>query len=213
MSNIFVEVDEAIKQERLEKIWKDYGGLVVGFIAAIILGTAANAGYKSWKVIQNEKQTSLFFSVIEKPNYTIDDLTAITPDLKQGLQDLTELHAAGKALENGDTAQAMDLYKQVAQGNTKTAFGQMAQYMVATLSDNADITNKLSALDAITSDANHPWRYHAHLDTALIKANITGDIASARTHIKSIIDAEKAPEGLKKKAQSLNIIYRLQDNK
>ncbi len=212
MSNIFVEVDEAIKQERLEKIWKNYGGLFIGFIAAIILGTAANSGYKTWKTAQNEKQTNLFFSAVEKPGYTIDDLTEITSGLDQGLRDLTEIHAAGKALENKNTEQALEIYKRVAQGNN-TSLGQMAQYMVATLSDNANVAEKVSALEGITADQNHPWRYHAHLDTAVIKANITGDITQARAHLRSIIDAEKAPEGLKKKAQSLNILYGLKEQK
>ena len=46
MADIFAEVDEELKQERLEKLWKEYGGIFISCIAAIILGTAANSGYK-----------------------------------------------------------------------------------------------------------------------------------------------------------------------
>ena len=59
MADLFVEVDEALKQERLENIWKKYGGLFISVLIAIILGTAANAGYKYWKKSANIKQTDI----------------------------------------------------------------------------------------------------------------------------------------------------------
>jgi hypothetical protein len=46
MSDIFQEVDEIMKQERMEKFWKQNGAWIIAFIVLTILGTAAISGYQ-----------------------------------------------------------------------------------------------------------------------------------------------------------------------
>lgn len=46
MSDIIREVDEELRRERLAKIWKQYGGYIVG---AALLIVAATAGWRAWE--------------------------------------------------------------------------------------------------------------------------------------------------------------------
>ena len=46
MSDIFREVEEDVRRERLEKLWKQYGDYVIAGVAVIVVGVA---GYKLWQ--------------------------------------------------------------------------------------------------------------------------------------------------------------------
>ncbi len=45
MSDIFREVEEDVRRERLEKLWKQYGDYIIAAVAAVAVGVA---GYKLW---------------------------------------------------------------------------------------------------------------------------------------------------------------------
>ena len=49
MTDLFAEVDEALRQERVAKLWQEYGRYLIGFIATLILLTALISAYKSWE--------------------------------------------------------------------------------------------------------------------------------------------------------------------
>ena len=209
MSDLFVEVDEALKQEKLEKVWQQYGGLLIAFLAALVLGTATNAGYKSWAKAQNEKQTSVFLSVIDQDDYTADELLAITPKLNDDFAGLAQIHAAGLLLKDRQTTKAVEIYKQVPESSE--LYG-MAQYMIVTHSEDIKAEDKLAKLEEIGADESNPWHYHALLDYAVLQANHANNFKAAREKLFVIINADDAPQTLRQKAQSLHILYAAQQH-
>ena len=52
MGDIFREVDEELKQDRYEKLWRQYGKYV---IAGAVLIVAAVAGWKAWESHQTSQ--------------------------------------------------------------------------------------------------------------------------------------------------------------
>jgi hypothetical protein len=52
VSDIFTEVDEEVRREQLEKLWKQYGSYVIAAICLVIAAVAAWRGYDYW---QNRK--------------------------------------------------------------------------------------------------------------------------------------------------------------
>lgn len=212
MADIFIEVDEALKQEKLEKIWHRYGGFFIGFLSVIILGTAANAGYKSWEMSKNATQTDLLFAVTTKAGYTADDLLTLSPDLQAGLRSITSIEAAGLYLENGENEKALQTYKTIeADQNTDPAIAQLAYYMISSLSKDLSAKDKIAKLDIIISNQENPWRYNAMLDSAVLHANAVQNFARARQHLSAILISDAAPKTLKQKAQSLDILYALKE--
>ncbi len=212
MADIFIEVDEALKQEKLEKIWQRYGGFFIGFLSMIVLGTAANAGYKSWEMSKNAAQTELLFSVTTKTDYSADDLLALSPNLQAGLRSLTGIEAAGLYLENGDNEKALQTYKTLeADPNTDPTIAQLASYMVISISKDISAEDKITKLEAIISNKDNPWRYHAMMEAALLQANSIHDYKTARSQLNRILASDITPQTLKQKAQSLDILYALKD--
>ena len=208
MSDLLTEVDEAMKQERMEKLWQKYGGFLIGFIAVLILGTAANEGYKSWEKNKDIAQTNLYLDATQSGQNAAAELAEIAPDLNPNLRGLALLNAAGKALDNGDKETALTLYKDIASNTSINPLAVfMAKHMVANLDPSLSVDEKIATYAALIEAENNPWKYHAHLETALLLAHEKNDYKSAREHLNKIVTVEKVAESLKKKAQSLSILY------
>lgn len=62
------DVDDAIKQEKLEALWKKYGTALLSGIGAIILGTAVYVGVQSYQHTQQESQTTVMLNAMSAEN-------------------------------------------------------------------------------------------------------------------------------------------------
>lgn len=54
MSDIFQEVEEDLRREKAEKIWKKYGNVIIGFAVVIVLAVAGWRGYEWYQLKQAE---------------------------------------------------------------------------------------------------------------------------------------------------------------
>lgn len=212
MADFIVEVDEAMKQERLEKLWQSYGGFFLGLIAMLILGTAANAGYSHWKSQKNIAQTDVYLDALIDENETSEALAVAKNKIENpNLKALAQIHAAGRALDENKDGQAVKLYQ--IENTSSEILNGLSDLMSVTQNDTLSASEKVERLNQISSNPNNPWRYHALMETALLNAHDLGNIQNARQNLKQIIDAENIPQTLKKKAQSLDILYALKGNK
>ena len=56
MADIFQEIEEDLKRERVEVLWEKYGNWVIGAAVAIVLATAGIKGWGSYQQsVQSEK--------------------------------------------------------------------------------------------------------------------------------------------------------------
>ncbi|MGH1376039.1 MAG: hypothetical protein ACRBCK_06790 [Alphaproteobacteria bacterium] len=202
MSDLFVEVDEAMKQERLANLWQKYGGFVIGFLVMIVLGTAANEGYISLQASKNQAQTSNFLKVTNDKDNTA--LSELSPELLS----LIDIKEAGLIAQEATKAEAQKLYTKISSDeNAYKPVKQIAAYIA--LSEQENTTDKIAAITALVADETHPWRFHAYLDLAVLEATVNNDYTKARGHLKRLIDEAKLPSTLRQKAQSLDILYGL----
>ncbi len=217
MSEFFTEVDEALKQERLEKLWKDYGSLFITFLAMIVLATAANAGYHAWIQHRDYKQTALYLDVLNKPAPAADDLLEILPKMTPGMKSVASMSAAGIALENGDSEKALSIYKSIhadpSQQKNNPLLSALAKYMITGLDKEISTEDKIKSYEAMAAEENNPWRFNALLDAALIEATQNNNYGKARAYLGRILAGNSnAPQGMKQKAQSLEILYQAQQS-
>ncbi|NJL09061.1 MAG: tetratricopeptide repeat protein, partial [Methylacidiphilales bacterium] len=54
MSDIFREVEEEVRREKLRALWDKYGGLVLALAVAIVIGVAGWRGWEWWQHRQAE---------------------------------------------------------------------------------------------------------------------------------------------------------------
>lgn len=213
MSDLVTEVDEAMKQERIEKLWQKYGGFLIGFIAMIILGTAANEGYKSWNKSQNIKQTNIYLDATQKADTSPEEILSATPKLKNSLKGLAALQAAGLAIEKGDVTTALNTYRKIESDETIDPIAAyIAKYMVTNLDKDLSIDQKRARYESLSSNEDNPLRFHAHVEAAILEAHVAQDYKAAREHLNKILKEPKAAESLKQKAKSLDILYIAKEN-
>ncbi len=210
MSDLFTEVDEALKQERLEKLWQKYGGFLIGFLAVIVLGTAANEGYIAWKKSHNEQQTAALIETL-KTDRSAEELLNVTELLDSRLTQLVKIQAAGLLLNDGDKTKAMEIYAEVSKDAAKNSeIKSLADYMTITLDDSMSAEEKIIHLKHIADDEDNPWRFQALIDSAVLNANGLKNYTAARAMLYDVVNAEEAPKSLRQKAQSLDILYAAQ---
>ncbi len=212
MADLLVEVDEALKQERLEKLWKQYGGFFLGLIAAIIIGTAANAGYYHYKEKKAHEQTELYLSAVVEDSRTADDLLAVSEKLDPTLAALAKFQAAGLLAKDDDKTAAINLYASIENDNNAPESIKFAAfYMHTNLSEAMTADEKLARFETILGQKTNPWLFHAHLEAALILANEKQDFTKARTHLDAIMKDTNVIQSIQKKAQSLDVLYKLKE--
>ena len=112
MADIFNEVDEALKQEKMQKLWAEYGSTVILAAVLLVLSTAAATGYKSWDARRDGQETARLIDALEGET-PIADLEKISRDTRSGHKAVALLTAAGLHTEKGEFSQAAALYKQI----------------------------------------------------------------------------------------------------
>ena len=206
MADLFTEVNEAIKQERLDNFLKNYGPYIIIFAIALILGTAINAGYRAWKNDTNKKQTAILFPALEENS--IESLEGSLKTLHGDTAILAKLNLAGAYLDENKTEDAQKLYHELSQNaDTPKEYQELARFMALRLTQDLSPEEKITALEPIWSDEQNSWRFHARLEAALILAHDLNNYKDARNHLNIIIHADDAPRSLRQKATSLDIVY------
>ncbi len=213
MSDIFAEVDEVMKQERLEKIWAEYKWIIITLIVGTILLTAVVSAYKSWDISVKEKQTVVLGSVLEAEDFPANvDLKSL--DLHGDLRAMALMSAGARLLtaEKPDTDQALVYYKDVAADKkVSDQFRELASLMTARLS-GGDAAAAEAALQVVYRNEESLWRYHAATELAVLSAHEAGDFAAAREYLAVVLAQKVIPAGLIARARSLDHIYAIRQS-
>lgn len=197
------EVEDVIKEERLTTLWRRYGRLFIWFLVLIVVGTAAKSAYKHFTLKQKEQQTAALTGVIEKQGATVDDYLAVNSETAP-FADLLRLQALGAAESDADIQAVLDTHP--IDADASHLLEKYAAYATVGYNNAAPAQDQLEALSALTADHN-PWRYYAHLDSALLEANVNKNYAKAIEHLTLILNADFTPETLDQKARSLKLLY------
>ncbi|GJL85480.1 MAG: hypothetical protein DHS20C02_12550 [Micavibrio sp.] len=217
MADVFAEVDEALKQERLEKLWADYGKWIIAAIVAIILGTAASSTYRSWNESVQIKQTNAVLEALDAEDMPAA-LTQASENVRPGLRGIALLTAAGTLISEDKPDEALALYEKAADDSAIPAeLRDLAIIMSVRLgADKKDAQEKkdtfLSRLQSVSSNAKSPWRFHAHLESAVILAHFSQAYKAAQAELDIILETPQLPETLYNKARALKHVYALRDH-
>lgn len=211
MANILVEVDEALKQERVARFWNTYGGFVLLAALLFILGTAALSGYRLWDNGKKAEQTEKLLNALSAEDPAAA-LTSVAKDLRPGLKTLALWQAAGEWVKKKDNAKALELYAQISNNSEAPVdFRHLARLQIARLTAQTDPETGLPLLEKVANDSANPWSDNARLDVAVLLAHHKKNYKLAREHLATILEAESLPQSLERKVRSLDMLYALQD--
>ena len=208
MSELLAEVDEAMKRERLENIWKNYGNYFITLILLIIFGTGGYSAYSNWQAGVTQTQTDALIAAEAKndPQALVD----VAANLNGGLKAIAQLRAAGGFLNAKQEDKALELYSVLAADkNQPKEFQDLAIFMKARLEAKTNPDQALSALEALTKDDKSAYRFHARLESAMIFAHQKQDYKSASAQLAPLLTEQNMPQNLNAKANALSVLYGL----
>ncbi len=209
MADLLAEVDDAMRQEKMEKFFKDYGGLVIALIIGIILATAAWSGYKAWNTHVRTTQTAEAMQLLEAPGFPAN-INPDSLDMRADIKALVLLNAAGNYMELNKPDKARAMYVAVTQTSSAPKdLKDLANLMIVRLpTENQKNQDKLENLKTIWADTNSPWRYHAFIEAATIEA-AEKNFDQAAQYLNIVLDTEGLLNALYTRAEALNHVYAL----
>lgn len=209
MSDFIREVDEELRRENWEILWKKYGKFVIAAAVALVLGTAAVVGWREYDRSTRMKAGDAFGAVIadventKEPAEAADKLAAYIPGAPAGYAALARLREAKLRADAGDSASAIGLYDGLAADNgAEPLFRDLATlYSVRMQIDGGDAATLNARLLPLATDTG-PWRHSARELQAALALN-AGDTAAAREIFSRIADDMDAPDSLRSRATEM----------
>lgn len=207
MSDIMREVDEAMRQERMEKFWKENGQTLIIFVVATILMTGIISGYRSWDHSVKSKQTGEMMALMEAKDFP-DNIKDKKLDFRPGLRGITLINGAQKYLSEKKNDEAMALYAKAADDKgIPEEIRHLAVLQEIRLSKEPTEA-QIKKLQAVADDGSSPWRFYAKLEAAAYAA-AKNDYKTARKYVAEVMDAKDLPDTLYGKARALDHVYAL----
>ncbi|MBI4030073.1 MAG: hypothetical protein HY370_00180 [Proteobacteria bacterium] len=210
------DVEETLKQERIEKIWKEYGPYIIGGVVLAVLLTAILSGWRSYNDSVNRTQTAQFIEALES-EAPAASLEKTAGGMRAGHRALAWMSEAGVLLQAGKEEEAMAVYKKAAADkNLPPLFHDLAVLMAVRMEwaksmdakENPGAQAYLERLQPMIRDENSPWTWHARVQAAIIAAQGTEDYMLAHTHLAAVQRAgNNIPPSLFERARALDRVY------
>ena len=207
MSDLLAEVDEVMRQERIERFFKEHGKWVIALIVGIVLITASVSGFKAWNRAANAAGTDALLTLLDAPEFPENMLTAEL-DMRGGLRGIGLITAAGAFLDEGKTEESFQLYSRAASDKSIPDDLQSLAVLMAVRLNSKNPADMQKKLMKIWKDKNSPWQYHARLEAASLYAK-NEDYEKALEQLSVIQDTEGLPKTLYDTARALNHVYTL----
>lgn len=216
MADVFQEVDEALKQDRILKLWEDNKFFIIGCVVMIVLVTAVSSGYRSWEKSSNEADTKILMEAIEQQEDLIKNLENVyeQTNVNETHRAIALFIAAGEHLKISESDEALNLYSKVAEDESMPEdLRDYAILMKASLVSEGSADSEEDAkevLDILNPLINKPsgmWYSQALLKAAVINAHIPGNLDTAIKYTSELVESKNVPGSLRNRAVALKSVY------
>ncbi len=145
MADIFDEINEELKQDRMTALWQRYGKYVIAFVVAIVAGVSLTQGYSYYSQKRDARSADVFFNAILSDDVA-GALEAVTEELSDGYVLLAEFRFAAALAENGQAAESEQHYLSIAaRDDIQQIYSDIALLLSVM---QAPLSTQVSALEA-----------------------------------------------------------------
>ncbi len=202
------EVDEDVRNARLESIWRSYGPAIIGGVVGAIALSAGWLGYQSWQAGRQAAASDNYRiaeEVLTAEGATPEALAAFREldDGPDGYALLARFRQAALLEDTANVSAAVGLYDEIAADNGvgriyRGLAALKAAYLVADDSDPDALRDRLAP--QLRDD--NPWAAFARELDALAQMR-AGAFDAARESYQLVSDDESAPQGLRSRASQM----------
>ncbi len=208
MGDIFEEVDEEVRRERLARLWQKYGKFAVAALVLIIGGTAATVGWREYAAKRQRDFSDRFVAALDqarngKQEEALAALEALAADAPSGYEMVARFRLAALRAATGDGEGAAEVYDALAEDTSLDPVYRDLAVLLAVMQridtgDTAALERRLTPL--LTEEG--AWRYTAR-EVAALLALRRGDRNKARDEYTRLADDLDAPQATRARAAEM----------
>lgn len=207
LPDIFDEVEEDLRAERAQKLWKRFGTPIIAALLLVVAGVAGWQGWRWYEVRQQEAAATAFLAVHRATEAQGADLPAMAAQFEAvagtapgGYRTIALLRAAALKAETGDMPAALALYDRVAgDSSADPLYRDLASLMWVLRSLDGGDPAALAARIAPVARADGPWSASARELQALVALR-AGQREEARRALEALAADVTAPRGIRDRA-------------
>ncbi|MBJ3776645.1 tetratricopeptide repeat protein [Acuticoccus mangrovi] len=207
MSDIFQEVEEDLRRERLRKLWDRFGIYIILVAVLIVAITAGYRGYEAWRTGRERAAGDAYLEVVKAVDETgtssaVTSLIEYADDAPAGFQMLARFRAAAALSAQDDDAGAADILRGLAaDSDVAPLYRDLASLRLAQiLIDEGDAAGARKAIGGLSEDSGSPY-YLAAQELMGLAAYTEDDLEAARQHFATLRDAAGAPQPMVQRAR------------
>lgn len=207
MADIFREIDEDLRHDRMIRLWQRHGRHV---IAGAVLIVAATAGYVLWESHERQQDEALGLRYSAATVLAQSDATkaagifeTLAADGGAGYGTLSRLQAAVLKAKGSDKAGGVATLKAMAaDSGVDQPYRDLALLLSASFAADDETPAEIEARLQPLTAASNPWRFSALELTALVRLK-AGDKAGALKSYQQLADDLEAPPSLRARAAEI----------
>jgi len=207
LSDIFREVDEEVRRERLQQLWERHSNLIIALALLVVLAVGGWRGYQWWDGQKAAESGAAFEAAAalvdeNKPADAQAAFAKLATDGTSGYRTLARFREAA-ALVKTDSAAAVKAYDALA---ADSGIGRALQDAAAVragliLVDTAPLAELTTRLEPLTT-ADRPFRHIAR-ELLALSAYKAGDTAAAQKWFDLIATDTDTPAGTRQRMEVL----------
>lgn len=211
MTDIFHEIEEDLRRERLRRLWDRFGGFIIALVVLIVVGAGGWSGYVYWQNQRAEEAGNAFLQasvLMEEGKYAEAEaaFNALAQDAPAGYRTIARLRAANAAAAQNPAAGIKALDALAADTRVDPLVRDMAALRAALLMvDTASLPEVRSRVEGLISVPSGPVRNSAREVLALAQIR-AGESAEANKTAMAIIEDVEATPGLRSRAELIRRI-------
>jgi hypothetical protein len=199
--NIFREIDEELRSDRMRALWRRFAPFVIGGAIAIVALVAVNEGWTWYTKSQSSQASQELYAALDAAER--GDLAAAQTQLDQVIADgsggypvLAEFRKAALLAEQGDIPAAVAAYDALANNQSNARLRELALLLAGNLLvDNGSLAGVEARIGTLATDDSQFRRVAREiLGLAQYKA---GDFAAAEANFQAVLDDPMATSALR----------------
>ena len=209
--NLFKEIDEELRQEKMTVLWKKYGMFVIGASVLIVGAVATFQAWQAWDTNRRSAESAQFVTALEaatqqRPADAMQKFAKLSKNGSIGYATLARLNQAALQAEGGDRVGAIASYLSISNDDSVDTIFRDLALLLSTLHD-LDTANpdELAQRIARLTVTTNPWRHSAKELTALL-AQRRGNKSQAERLFKELADDVTAQAGTRARAAEMSAI-------
>lgn len=205
MSDVFNEIEDDIRNEKLQQFWKENGAWIIGGAILAVILTGALTFWRHWEYDRNTAATSELTRIVSTGD--LKQLEKFGEDGDKNHAMVARFVAAGMHLQRGEKDQAIKLYNEIADtSRTDKTWRSLAKILSISQRLDTESPEKLEKeLSSLARDKD-PWRYTARELQALLAAK-QNHLQEAVDILTTVTADPQAPADARARAFTLRDLY------